>query len=106
MAGKTGIVIVLCTASPAQAPRIAEGLIAERLVACINILPVRSVYRWKGRTCDEEEQLMIMKTREENTEAVMAAVRKMHSYDVPEIIVLPVLRGHAPYLDWVVRETL
>lgn len=105
MTKKSGIVTVMSTASPEQAPEIARALLEGRLVACVNSMPVRSMYRWKGEICDEEETLLIMKTREENANAVVAAVEKMHSYDIPEIIVLPVLKGHPPYLDWVARET-
>jgi len=102
---KSGIVTILATAAPGQAPGIAKTLVDNRLVACVNIQPVRSIYRWKGRTSDEGESLMIMKTRTENADAVVAAIKKEHSYEVPEIIVLPVIAGYAPYLDWVRRET-
>ena len=105
MTKKSGIVTVLSTASREQAPVIARALVEDRLVACVNSMPVRSVYRWQGGICDEGETLLIMKTREENAGAVVAAVKRLHSYDVPEIIVLPVLKGYAPYLDWVARET-
>lgn len=105
MTKKSGIVTVLSTASREQAPVIARALVEDRLVACVNSMPVRSVYRWQGEICDEGETLLIMKTREENAGAVVAAVKRLHSYDVPEIIVLPVLKGYAPYLDWVARET-
>ena len=105
MTKKSGIVTVLSTASREHAPVIARALVEDRLVACVNSMPVRSVYRWHGEICDEEETLLIMKTREENAGAVVAAVKRLHSYDVPEIIVLPVLKGYAPYLDWVARET-
>lgn len=102
---KSSVVTILSTAAPGQAPAIAKMLVERRLVACVTIQQVRSVYRWKGRTFDEGESLMIMKTRSENADAVIAAIKKEHSYDVPEIIVLPVLAGYAPYLDWVRRET-
>jgi periplasmic divalent cation tolerance protein len=102
---KSGIVTILSTAAPEQAPLIAQALVRERLAACVNILPVRSVYRWKSRVFDEKENLLIIKTREEKADAAIAAVKKMHSYDVPEIIVLPVAKGYPPYLDWIARET-
>ncbi|HOX34647.1 MAG TPA: divalent-cation tolerance protein CutA [Methanoregulaceae archaeon] len=101
---KSSVVTILSTAAPGQAPAIAKMLVERRLVACVNIQPVRSIYRWKGRTLDEGESLMIMKSRKENTDAVIAAIKKEHSYEVPEIIVLPVIAGYAPYLDWVRRE--
>ncbi len=105
MGRKSGIVAVLSTASFGQAPMIARSLVEKRLVACVNILPVRSVYRWRDRICDEGESLMIMKTREEKADEVIAAVKDLHNYEVPEIIVLPVASGHGPYLEWVLRET-
>jgi len=105
MARKSGMVVISCTASPEKAPVIAKTLVADRLIACANIMPVRSIYRWKGAICDEGELLLVMKTREENADKVIAAIREMHTYEVPEIIVLPVMKGHGPYLDWIIRET-
>jgi len=102
---KSGVVTILSTAAPGQAAAIAKTLVETRLVACVNIQQVRSIYRWKGTTFDEGESLIIMKTRTENADAVIAAIKKQHSYDVPEIIVLPVIAGYTPYLDWVRRET-
>jgi periplasmic divalent cation tolerance protein len=106
MTENSGIVVILSTAAPEQAPVIAQKLVAERLVACVNIMPVRSIYRWQEKTCDDEENLLIMKTTEGNADAVIAAVKKVHSYDLPEIIVLPVTKGYPPYLEWVAEETL
>ncbi len=105
MTRKSGIVVVLSTATPEQAPALAKSLVERRFAACVNILPVRSVYRWQEKICDEGETLLIVKTREENADSVIAAIRQEHRYDVPEIIVLPVVKGYAPYLDWVCRET-
>ncbi len=105
MTKKSGIVVILSTTAMEQAPVIAQKLVADRLVACVNIMPVRSIYRWQEKTCDDEEQLLIMKTTEKNAETVIAAVKNLHSYNVPEIIVLPVTRGYPPYLEWVARET-
>lgn len=105
MTKKSGIVTILSTATPEQAPVIAQALVADRLVACINIMPVRSIYQWQGKTCDDSESLMIMKTREDQADAVIAGIKKLHSYDLPEIIVLPVLNGYPPYLDWVARQS-
>ncbi|OPY38693.1 MAG: Divalent-cation tolerance protein CutA [Methanoregula sp. PtaU1.Bin051] len=105
MTKKSGLVVILSTTAPEEAPVIAEKLVAEHLVACVNILPVRSIYRWQEKTCDDEEQLLIMKTTEENAGTVTTAIKKLHSYVVPEIIVLPVTGGYPPYLGWVARET-
>jgi len=106
MAGMaTDIVMILCTAAPDNAAVLAEELVSRRLVACVSILPVQSMYRWKGNVCREPEHLLIAKTTKARADAAVAALRSMHSYEVPEIIVLPVTSGHAPYLDWVRKET-
>jgi periplasmic divalent cation tolerance protein len=71
----------------------------------VNITPVRSLYRWKGESCDEEEHLLIIKTRRELADTVIRALKAEHPSEVPEIIVLPVIAGHTPYIDWVYGET-
>ena len=101
----TDIVVILCTAAPNVAEQMAEYLVNHKLVACVNISPVHSVYRWKGSMCHDSEHLMIAKTTKGKSEAAVSAIRTLHSYEVPEIIVLPVVSGHAPYLDWVRKET-
>jgi periplasmic divalent cation tolerance protein len=68
-------------------------------------MPVRSLYRWKGEFCDDGEHLLIIKTRRELADRVIRALKAEHPCEVPEIIVLPVIAGHAPYLDWVYGET-
>jgi len=80
-------------------------LVEQRIAACVNIVPVQSTYRWKGGICNDPEHLMIVKTTKEGTDRAVAAIRSMHRAEVPEIIVLPVTAGYAPYLDWVQQET-
>ncbi|MFZ0005868.1 MAG: divalent-cation tolerance protein CutA [Methanoregula sp.] len=101
----TDIVVILCTAAPDTAAAMAEQLVNRKLVACVNIVPVQSTYRWKGRICHEPEHLMIAKTTKTHANTVVEILKSLHTYDVPEIIVLPVTMGYAPYLDWVRRET-
>jgi len=99
------IVVVLCTAPHAESESLACMLVERRLVACVNLMPVQSCYRWKGEFCKDEEDLLIAKTIQEKAGEVIASIKAMHSYDIPEIIALPVIAGHAPYLQWVVNET-
>ena len=99
------ICVILSTVTPDRSAALARSLLEKRLVACINILPVRSLYRWKGECCNDEEHLLVMKTRRDLVDAAIPAIRAEHPYEVPEIIVLPVTAGHLPYLDWVYGET-
>jgi periplasmic divalent cation tolerance protein len=89
-----------------EAEKIASALVEEKLAACCNLVgPIRSVYRWKGEICRDEETLLIFKTRRESFEKLRARVVELHSYTVPEIIAVPIVAGHASYLDWVREET-
>lgn len=99
-------VILVTTGSEAEAETIATALLEERLVACVSILsPVRSLYRWEGKIADDREWLLVIKTRVERFAVVEARVRALHSYEVPEVISLPLLAGSAGYLDWILKET-
>ncbi len=95
------VVLVTC-GSEEEASRIARFLVGERLAACVNILdsPVRSVYRWKGRIETAMEHLLVIKTRRARLRALEAAVKRLHSYQTPEIIALPVAEGSSRYLNW------
>ncbi len=87
------------------AERVGRALVEERLAACANIVPgVVSLFRWEGEVQREAEVLVIVKTTDERVEDVRARVVELHPYQVPEVLVLPVLAGHAPYLDWVRGE--
>jgi periplasmic divalent cation tolerance protein len=99
------ICVIVSTVPPALSAVLAKRLLIKNLIACANIAPVRSLYRWKGELCDDGEHLLVMKTRRELAGAAVRALRAMHPYEVPEIIVLPVTGGHPPYLAWVFQET-
>lgn len=99
------VILVLSTVPESESARIAETLVSERLVACVNATPVRSTYRWKGEICRDREDLLIMKTRESLFARVRDRVREIHPYEVPEILALPVWGGFEGYLRWVVVET-
>jgi periplasmic divalent cation tolerance protein len=97
----------LCTVpSEDVGVQIAQTLLAERLVACVNILPgVRSLYRYNGKLEDDRELLLVIKTTDARLSAVMKRVPELHPYEVCEVIALDVSAGSQPYLDWVVGET-
>jgi periplasmic divalent cation tolerance protein len=101
----TDALVVLCTCpNPEEASRLARGLVENRYAACVNIFPqIRSIYRWKGETQDEEEVLMIIKTSTGAFAALQAWLLDRHSYDVPEILALPVAQGTPDYLDWLLN---
>ena len=95
-------VVLVNTGTQKEAEKIARTLVEERLAACANLIPqIRSIYRWQGKIEDEPEVMLIFKTTEPRIPALIERVRELHSYDVPEIIALPILQGHTPYLDWV-----
>jgi periplasmic divalent cation tolerance protein len=95
------VVLVTC-GSEEEASRIAHALVAGRLAACVNILdsPVRSIYRWKGSVETATEHLLVIKTRRARVAALEAAVKRLHSYQTPEIIALPIAEGSRRYLAW------
>jgi len=99
----TDKVVVFVTCSSAEeASRIARALVEGRLAACVNISsPIRSVYRWQGKLSDDEEVLLIIKTTRELFDPLRRAVEKLHSYQVPEVICLPVIDGAPNYLNWI-----
>ena len=99
------ICVILSTVPHAKSAEIARLLIDRQLVACVNMVPVRSWYSWKGEFCDDEEHLLIIKTRRELADTVICGIRALHPYEVPEIITLPVTAGHLPYLAWVAAQT-
>jgi periplasmic divalent cation tolerance protein len=98
--------IVLVTAADAdEARRLARGLLEQRLAACVNFVPIESMYWWDGVIQQEQETLMIIKTRAETFDALMDAVKRAHSYETPEVIGLPVAFGSPEYLRWIDNET-
>jgi len=100
----TRVRIILTTAGREEGPKIARHLVEKRLAACVNLMDARSIYRWEGRICDDSEALLVIKTTEGRIDESLAAIRKLHSYDLPEMIVLPVVAGYPPYLSWVEEE--
>lgn len=94
-------IIVFSTAANAkEANRIAKDLIERKLAACVNIVPISSHYRWKGRAMHHRECLMVIKTRSEAFVRVKGRILALHSYQLPEIVALKIEDGYKPYLEW------
>jgi periplasmic divalent cation tolerance protein len=104
----TDALIVYCTLpdNDDDAARIARALVEAKLAACVNLVPgLRSIYRWKEDVCDDSERLAIIKTTADRFDALRVRLIDLHPYDCPEVIALPVERGHDPYLDWIRAST-
>jgi periplasmic divalent cation tolerance protein len=102
----TDAVVILSTAPPDEAAGIARALLEERLAGCVQLAGIRSLYRWQDRIADEPEELMLIKTRRPLVEAAIARIRELHSYEIPEAIVIPVEAGSTDYLSWLTGETV
>ena len=90
-----------------DARKIAKTLVEEQLVACTNIIPkIESIYRWKGKIENEEEIVIIAKTTDDNVKRTIQRIKDIHSYELPDIIVLPIIGGHKEYLDYILTETV
>ena len=99
------IVVFSTAASADEAERIARALVNERLAACVNVIPaIRSIYRWHGKIEDSEEVLLIIKSSRERFDALRVSLEKLHSYEVPEVIAVPVVDGARNYLHWMDGE--
>jgi periplasmic divalent cation tolerance protein len=99
--------IVLCTVPDGEtAGQIATALVTERLAACVNIVPgITSVYRWQNRIEKDAEQLLIIKTHSAVFDTLQDCIRKLHPYELPEIIAVPITDGLPEYLDWISTAT-
>ena len=96
------IVIYITVPNVAEAQSLAQTLVSEKLVACVNIVSgIQSVYAWEGSVHTDAELLLICKSRTERFETLKSRVQSLHSYDVPEIISMPIINGSEPYLNWV-----
>lgn len=91
--------------SQAEAEYLANLLVLERLAACVQITKINSVYTWEARLHKDEEWLLLIKTRVDLYEGVEDALRAHHSYEIPEIICMPITQGSAPYLAWIDDNT-
>ena len=99
------LVVLVTAGSAEEAESIAGALVAEKLAACVNVIPgITSVYRWQGAVQRDQELLLLVKTCRDVLDDVVRRVRELHSYDLPETIALPLVGGSAPYLAWLVGE--
>jgi periplasmic divalent cation tolerance protein len=100
------LIVFVTVPTRADGERIAEALVGERLAACVNVLgPVRSIYRWQGEVCRDDEHLLIIKTTRAHYAELEARVKALHTYDVPEVVALPIEMGSAEYLRWIESVT-
>jgi len=95
------VIVLVTTASKQEAEKIAQHLLNDKLIACVNIIgPVTSLFRWKENAERAEEYLTLMKSRRDLFGRLTEAVETLHSYDVPEILAVPIVEGSKDYLDW------
>lgn len=97
----TKFVVVLCTAPAGGAEKIAKPLVEERLAACVNVSQVKSYFTWDGKLSQDNEELMLIKTERRMIGPLKKRIKELHSYQLPEIIVLPIVEGDAAYMQWI-----
>lgn len=94
-------VVLVTVSSREEAEKIVRSLLEEKLIACANIIgPVFSIFWWQGRIDNAQENLILMKTKERLFSRLAEIVKTLHSYQVPEIIAIPIVKGYKPYMDW------
>jgi periplasmic divalent cation tolerance protein len=99
------IVVLTNCGSAEEAAKIARALVEKKLAACVNVMPaVRSFYRWKGVIEDEQESLLVIKSSRALFNDLRVEIEKLHSYEVPEVIAVPIVDGSEGYLEWLDRE--
>lgn len=101
----TSFCVILTTSSKDEAERLAEMLVSRKLAACVQIVNIASTYMWQGKITKEAEFLLLIKTTAHLYPAVETAIMENHSYEVPEIIQIPITRGLPAYLTWVGENT-
>ncbi len=101
-------ILVLSTADSMElADKIATALIEERHAACVNILPgVHSIYRWEGKICRDAEWLLLIKSTADKFEAVRSTICRVHAYQIPEVIAVPIVAGDPRYLEWLKKNSV
>jgi len=98
------VLIVTSVGTEQQAVEISEELIDRRLATCVNIVPcLRSIYRWKGKVCEDTEYLLLVKTPRSRFDGVSEAIRELHSYELPEILGIPIDAAESAFHEWILR---
>lgn len=98
------LVVLVTAPSEAQARRLARKLLNSKQAACVNFVPIDSMFVWRGVIQEEEETLMIIKTRADAFDGLMSSIKEAHTHEMPEIIGMPVVLGSREYLNWIDRE--
>ena len=99
-------ILILCTINDIQkAKEISQKLLEEKLIACSNIIPnINSLYRWEGKICEDNEFLLILKSRKDLFEEINSIITNIHPYEIPEIISVDIKDGNDAYIEWLNRE--
>ena len=100
------LIVLVTVPSQKDGERIGRNLVEAKLAACVNIIPhICSIFFWQGKVETEDELLLLIKTMPDRLDALIEKVKKIHSYDVPEILALPVAAGSSDYIKWVEQST-
>jgi periplasmic divalent cation tolerance protein len=94
------IVVLVATGSAEQARTIARASVERKLAACAQLFPIQSIYEWQGAIEEDNEHVLLLKTKRDAYDELEACINELHSYDVPEIIALPIVHGLGAYLQW------
>lgn len=97
-------VILVTVPSVEEAEAMASALVETKLAACVSFLPIHSIYRWKGELQKGQEWQLLIKTDLSQVSTLFAKIQELHSYEVPEIIALPIVEGSQPYLQWISQQ--
>lgn len=98
-------VVLVTASSQEEALKLADHLVKDSLAACVNLFPVQSVYTWQGELHHDAEWQLVIKTNLDRFAQLEARVQELHSYEVPEIIALPIVKGSHAYLSWLAEQT-
>lgn len=103
---ETEIVVLVTAPSEQEGEKIGQALVEQKLAACANMVRgIQSIFFWEGKVCNENEILLLIKTRTDLFESIVTEVKRLHSYTVPEVIALPILKGSDDYLRWIREST-